>query len=209
MVQPLTKSESTRARILDAAAAVLASDGYARAKLSDIAARADSHTGGLYYYFPSREDLVEEVVRIAGVRFIERITGALAKLPRRATARERLALAVKVGLSLILSEDDYTKAYLKIYGELPEAARKRLRPLQDGYHDVFRGLIEKAQASGDIRDDLDPSGLRMLLLGSITWARQWYSAKGAQSIDEIGNQAVTLFLDGMSARDVKKRGKHG
>ena len=148
-------------------------------------------------------------MRRAGARFIEAITGELSTLPKRATARERLALAIRVGVKLILSEDDYTKAYLKVYTELPEEARDRLRPLQDGYHDVFRRLIEKAQASGDIRADLDPSSLRMLILGSITWSRQWYSASGHQSIEEIGNQAVTLFLDGLCASIPKKRVKHG
>jgi AcrR family transcriptional regulator len=197
LLKSQTKSETTRLRILGAAARVLASDGYARAKLSDIATRADTHAGGLYYYFSSREELVEEVVRLAGERFIEGITGELSTLPEQATSRERLALAIRVGVKLILSEDDYTKAYLKVYTELPEEARVRLRPLQDAYHDVFRRLIEDAQVAGDIRPDLDPSALRMLILGSITWSRQWYSKSGTHSIAEIGNQAVTLFLDGL------------
>src|SRR2546430_14186798 len=53
------KSEETRERLLDAAAKVFRDKGYAGARLSDIAELAEMHTPGVYYYFPSKEDLVE------------------------------------------------------------------------------------------------------------------------------------------------------
>src|SRR5690242_10810093 len=57
-----SKSIARRQRILDAAARALAEQGYSEAKLSDIAEEAGTHAGSLYYYFPSREHLMEEVL---------------------------------------------------------------------------------------------------------------------------------------------------
>ena len=57
-----SKSVRTRERILDAAAHVLSRKGYAGARLSDVADQAEIQAPAIYYYFPSRDDLIEEVM---------------------------------------------------------------------------------------------------------------------------------------------------
>ena len=61
------KGLRTRARILDAARAVFARDGFSDARMGDIAAGARLSAGGLYRYFMSKEDvfaaLVADLVR--------------------------------------------------------------------------------------------------------------------------------------------------
>ena len=57
-----SKSARTRERILDAAAHVLSRKGYAGTRLSDVADQAEIQAPAIYYYFPSRDDLVEEVM---------------------------------------------------------------------------------------------------------------------------------------------------
>ena len=53
------KSEQTRQRLLDAAAKVFRDKGYAGALLGDIAREAGMHTPGIYYYFDSKEHLIQ------------------------------------------------------------------------------------------------------------------------------------------------------
>ena len=57
-----SKSARTRERILDAAAHVLSRKGYAGTRLSDVADQAEIQAPAIYYYFPSRDDLIEEVM---------------------------------------------------------------------------------------------------------------------------------------------------
>ena len=57
-----SKSARTRERILDAAAHVLSRKGYAGTRLTDVADQAGLQAPAIYYYFPSREDLIEEVM---------------------------------------------------------------------------------------------------------------------------------------------------
>ncbi|ORB76440.1 hypothetical protein BST46_30110, partial [Mycobacterium timonense] len=59
---------ATRARILDSAALIFRNKGYAGTRLSDVAAAANTQAGSLYYHFPSREELVEEVLRVGQER---------------------------------------------------------------------------------------------------------------------------------------------
>jgi AcrR family transcriptional regulator len=59
---PQRLKEEVRTRIVAAAAAVFAAEGYAAAKLSDVAARAETSTSNIYKYFENKEALFAEIV---------------------------------------------------------------------------------------------------------------------------------------------------
>src|SRR5262245_1511937 len=92
---PLTKSERTRQRILDAAAEVLAERGYADARLTDIAGRAGMQAGSLYYHFASREELVGEILRLGIETSWDLVATAVGRLPPTTTPIDRLAAAIR------------------------------------------------------------------------------------------------------------------
>ncbi|HEY2857804.1 MAG TPA: TetR family transcriptional regulator [Terracidiphilus sp.] len=58
MTTELTKSEQTRARILEAALAVFRERGFEAATMREIAAQAGMAVGAAYYYFDSKDALV-------------------------------------------------------------------------------------------------------------------------------------------------------
>lgn len=65
MGEQVLKAKGTKRReeILQLARGVLISDGFSQFSMRDIAGRADMKLGNLQYYFPSREELLEAVVR--------------------------------------------------------------------------------------------------------------------------------------------------
>src|SRR6202048_2967322 len=78
---PASNSPQTKARILDAAAHVLSVKGYAGLRLTDVADQAELQAPAIYYYYPSREELIEEVM-YAGIADMRRhLQGALDALP--------------------------------------------------------------------------------------------------------------------------------
>jgi AcrR family transcriptional regulator len=60
-----TEAQTTRERLLEAAAEVFAERGYERAAVSDIARRAGFTTGAIYSRFRDKAELLLEVVRTA------------------------------------------------------------------------------------------------------------------------------------------------
>jgi AcrR family transcriptional regulator len=63
-LQPLTtKGQSTRARIVQAAAELVAEKSAAAMSLDDVGARASASRSQLYHYFDDRDDLIRAVVR--------------------------------------------------------------------------------------------------------------------------------------------------
>ena len=190
------KSARTRQRILDAAAMVFREQGYAGARLSDIAAEAGTKAGSLYYYFESREALVEEVLD-------EGLERAFAETRRRVNALsagvppiERVATAIRAHLETVLKLDNYTSASIRMLGHVPEPIRSRHMKRQRVYGAYWRELLEDAAAAGELRDGLDLSAARMLLLGMLNWTPEWYRG-GRLSPEAIADQAAAMALGGL------------
>ncbi len=190
------KSAATRRRILDAAARTFQAHGYAGARLTDIAAEADTKAGSLYYHFASRDALVEEVFVLGIDRVSSAVRERVEALPPAAPARDRLAAAIEAHVETTLEVDAYTSASLRILGQVPEAIRNRHLKRQRAYGDYWRALLAKARDEGALRPDLDLSAARMLVLGMLNWIPEWYRA-GALSPQEVARQAVAIALGGL------------
>jgi AcrR family transcriptional regulator len=197
------KSEVTRTRILDAAAHVFCNKGYALTRLSDIAKRARTQTGSIYYYFESREAIVAEVLRIANERTAQHVLGAITELPPGATIREKIVAAVHGHCSIVLSGDPYTAAHMRIFDQIPVRLRDYFLRMLDERAAVWRKLFADAEEAGEIRSGLDLSVVRLLVLGMINWSIEWYKP-GGLSPDEIAETAATLLFDGIAKKKAKR-----
>jgi AcrR family transcriptional regulator len=191
------KSEETRERLLDAAAKVFRDKGYAGARLSDIAELADMHTPGVYYYFPSKEDLVEEVLRVGVARACGYVEERVAAVPEGSSALDRLRAAIEGHVLMVLEIGDYTSANIRIFGQVPDDVRARHLADQRAYGNVWRTLLEDARAAGELRPDLDLSVIRMLILGALNWTAEWYRPGSSQTAAEVAREATAMICDGL------------
>lgn len=89
---------ASRARILAAAEAVFARRGFHAARISDIAAEADMSVGSLYWYFPTKEAVLAEIVR-AALNEQTAVLAAAADLP--GLPRERVDALVEGSIALL------------------------------------------------------------------------------------------------------------
>jgi AcrR family transcriptional regulator len=194
------KSSQTRQRILDAAAREFRDKGYAAARLVDIARRAGMQAGSLYYHFPSREALVEEMMEHGTRRAHRAVVGRLAELDPEVGHRERLREAVCTHLGVLLDQSDYASATIKVIGQVPPDIRERQLAAQRAYGDVWRTLLERAREVGAVRTDVDLSVIRMAILGALNWTVEWYVEGGALAPAALAENMVRVILDGISAR---------
>jgi AcrR family transcriptional regulator len=192
----MKKSVQTRERLLDAAAKVFRDKGYAGARLADIAQRAEMHVPGVYYYFDSKEALVEEVLRAGVARAFSFVEERVAEVPEGGSALERLRAAIEGHVLVVLEIGDYTSANIRIFGQLPDEIRRHHLAQQRAYGDLWRKLLEDARAAGEVRADLDLSVLRMLILGALNWTVEWYRP-GTLSAAEVARNATTMICEGV------------
>lgn len=199
MADGLSKSEKTRQRILDAAAKIFRDQGYANARLADIAELAGMQTGSLYYHFDSREALVTEILRLGIETSWRHVREAIAALPPDASAIDRLAAAIRAHTLSVVKTGDYSSAQARIVGQVPAEVAKAHHADQRDYGAYWNELFAAAVVSGDVRPDIDIFVARMLVLGALNWTSEWYKPGRGPTADEIADLAVTMALSGLTS----------
>ena len=192
-----SKSARTRERILDAAAHVLSRKGYAGTRLADVADEAQIQAPAIYYYFHSRDELIEEVMWSGIAHMREHITAILSTLPAGTGPLDRIDAAVEGHLRYSLEISDYTTASIRNAGQVPETIRKRYNTEAVAYGEVWRALLDDAQAAGVLRPELDAMAARMMVLGALNWASEWWSPRRGP-LDSVVRTAQSLVRHGLS-----------
>lgn len=195
--EPDSKSALTRRRILDAAAYVLSAKGYGGLRLTDVAAEAEIQAPAIYYYFPSREDLIEEVMWSGIADMREHMALVLDSLPVGTPALDRLMAAVEAHLRHALEISDYTTASIRNAGQVPDTIRKRQIREEERYGEIWRGLINALAHDGGLRADLDLYIAQMLVLGALNWTVEWWDSRRG-SVDAVVANAQSLVRHGLS-----------
>jgi AcrR family transcriptional regulator len=176
------------AAILDGAAHLLANGGE-QASMNEVAEAAGVARATVYRYFPNREALLDELAQTA-VRDVDtRLASARIDEvpPDEGIARAVRALVDVGNLFVVLTR---------------ERQRSGSEQFQRGLVDPLRQLVERGQASGDIRDDMTGARLTESLIGLIVGM--------LTSTPPLGREDMTatitgLFIDGARARGPRRR----
>lgn len=188
-----SKSARTRERLLDAAAGVLSRKGFAGTRLSDIAEQAQVQAPAIYYYYSSREDLIEEVMYVGATAMRTNLLEVLAALPPGTKPADRIAAAVEAHLRHELEISEYSTAIIRNANQLPENVSRRALAEVGAYNDIWRGLIAELAAAGQLRSDVDAAVARMLVLGALNWAAEWWSPERGP-LEETISTAQSMVL---------------
>ena len=171
-------------QILDAAAWLLRHRGYEATTTRAIASRVGIKAGSIYHHFPSKDAIVELVVN-EGVRVVhEAVVAALDALPPTATPVSRLQAAITAHLLSSLEHSDYTSACIRAFAFLPDDLRRSCRVERRRYEDIWREIVLEAAEAGYMPEDVSPDAVRLMLLGAVNWAGEWYRPNRAP-IDQI------------------------
>jgi TetR/AcrR family transcriptional regulator, transcriptional repressor for nem operon len=139
-----------RERLVNAACQVLHEQGVERTTLADIAEAADVPVGNVYYYFKTKDQLVEAAIMAHG----ERLRTTLAALDRRRTPQARLKGIVREWMS----ERELVAKYGCPFGTLACELDKRFNGLDQiaaSTLAILTGWVEqqfRAMGRADARD---------------------------------------------------------
>jgi AcrR family transcriptional regulator len=151
------RKEARPAEILAAARAVFLENGFALAKVEEIARRAGVSKGTVYLYFPTKEALFEEMVRADFLPLIEGLTALVMRDPDM-SAVDQLRLIGETMYREIAGTDRRLITHLVI----SEGAR--FPWLTEFYHREIMGkgkaLIRRVLARGEARGEFEAGGLK-------------------------------------------------
>jgi AcrR family transcriptional regulator len=193
----ISKSARTRSRILNAAAHVLSVKGYAGTRLSDVAEYAEVQAPAIYYYFASRDDLIEEVMYAGIADMRTHLLGVLDALPPETSPMDKILAGVEAHLRHELELSDYASASIRNAGQIPERLRARQLKEESAYGRIWRRLFDEARADGQLRSDLDARLAQLLVMGALNWSAEWFDPRRS-SVDTIVSNAQVLVRNGLS-----------
>ena len=139
----LTKSSETATRILQAAYHRLATDGYARLNMRDVAAEAGVNHALIHYYFGSKDQLVIAVLDEANRRLLER------QMQMYITPGD---FAAKWEQARVFYAEDLASGFVRVQMELWTASlsnaalREQFVPRFMAWHRVIEDAVREALA---------------------------------------------------------------
>lgn len=152
-----TRGERTRRRLLDAAEAVFAGQGYHEASIVKITEAAGVAQGTFYRYFPGKQAIFEELVEDLN----RRVRHAMADASGRAASR---AEAERLGFGAFFA---FTAEHPALYRIIRQAEFASLPALKLHYERIAEGYVQglsRAMAAGEIAE-ADPLVLAWALMG--------------------------------------------
>ncbi|UCF94789.1 MAG: TetR/AcrR family transcriptional regulator [Desulfobacterales bacterium] len=191
-----------RSRIVEAAARVFASKGYAGAVVADIAIQAEIGKGTIYEYFDSKEDLFFAVFEW----YLHR-TGSAAMVSIGAlggSAAERLQ-ALSASLMNLWDEIRDVFALVMEFWAASSSSQMRqrfkdaFRQGYDQYRALVASLIRDGMQRGEFRPDVDIESVAAALVG--TWDALLLQAWFDSRFDPIAaaNGFIDVVIQGMAS----------
>ncbi|HUU03354.1 MAG TPA: TetR/AcrR family transcriptional regulator [Myxococcota bacterium] len=191
-------TQEKRRKIMKAAVTVFARKGFARCRISDIAAEAEVAYGLVYHYFENKEEILNSI--------FDENWGLLSKVidttVEQSESLEERLLAI---VSFIC--DAYRLAPEIIQVMVIEIARssKFLKKSQiEVYERVFNRLteiLEDHQKTGEIQPGLDPKFMAYCFFGALELVLTGYLLNtltpGADDFEAFKSSLVKMFLDGI------------
>ena len=127
--RPQRRSEHNRLRILAAAERLFAERGYSDTSIDAVAEAVGMHQPGIYYYFPSKQALYEEVVRAAIASLDDRIKELLISSD---PPEERLLASVAAWVDLLSERPTLAHLILHEAAKPDSSAIARILPEMGG-----------------------------------------------------------------------------
>jgi AcrR family transcriptional regulator len=187
--KPRADAVRNRDRVLEAAKTVFSAGG-PDASLEAVARTAGVGIGTLYRHFPTREALFEAVYR-REVQQLADLAERLKQEPRPVEALRRWMrsnvkfVATKKGMSAALALAAYKNSDLYSYSF-------------DRLTQAVGGLLDRAIAAGEIRNDISPEDLLRALVGMCYLHEE---AGWQKSVLRL----VDVFIDGLQTRRATRR----
>jgi AcrR family transcriptional regulator len=178
-----------RLEILRSAADAFTRSGFTRATMEEIADKVRMTKGNLYYYFPSKQDLIFFCQDESLGRLIDEAQ-TISKSDR--PADEQLQAMIRCHAKTILQELPGSTAHTD-FRSLPPPLLKKVIAKRDRYERAYRAVIERGIQSGVFRKCNVKTAV-WAILGALNWSVQWFSPKGPITVNQLGNDFADLFI---------------
>ncbi len=183
------------AEILAAAREIFLEKGFERASVSEIATRVGVVEGLVYSYFPTKRDLLNEVLRGMYEPLIKDISDGFSRIHG---LRSRLRFLVWRHLRVYVEEPSLSRIVLHEVRTSPEYFKSMLHDLHVRYTSFLLRTVREAVEEGELPADTDAEMVRSMLYGGIEH-RMWslLFGRGTIDVEATADRYTAMLLNGL------------
>ena len=182
--------------IVEAAAELFGSKGYANTSMQDVADRVRIAKPTLYVHSKSKLGLLEAVYDQVLTDGDEVLTIAEEVLD----PRQRLETFIARWTELTIRRRTLVHAFFANETELPAHLAEHYRAWSAISLHRIRAMVTRGQDAGAFRADLDATTVAFAIVSATQWTVRWWREEGDRGLDEVIRTQAALVLDGLRAR---------
>lgn len=186
-----------REQILSIAAHLIATHGYSATTVRDIADEAGILSGSLYHHFPSKEAILQEILRsfLTGLR--ESFEAIVAE---GLDARETIDRLITHAFDTIASQPDAVALFqneLSFLGSQPgfEFVREQRAAIEE----LWIGQFREGQRAGEFRESVDPAVAYRFYRDAVWSTVGWYRPGRGHTMKSLNGTFLDLLHHGLLA----------
>ncbi len=166
--------------------------------MREIAEAVDLSKASLYYYVPSKDDLlflILEEVNAAAESIVEQVSALdVGPLARLGEYLRRWAQYNVVNLAKVT-------VYNRELGQLDATRRRRLTAGRERRFTFVVELVRAAQDIGDVAPSIDAEGVAHVALGMVGYMHTWYRPGRDAGGRELGDLMAQMVVAGLHRTD--------
>ncbi len=189
----LSKTDRKIAAIAATAARLFSSKGYIETSLDDVAAAARISKGLIYYYFNTKDEILDYILTTFMDTVLENAGNDLQEV---ADPAQRIRIMIERHVKTYTANMYLAKTLLQEAHNLPAAKLKKIKAREREYFAIVSGVL-----SSYLNGDTDKDRLTVLtfsLLGMCNWLFAWYDPKKAVGPEQLAQMIFDTFINGLS-----------
>ena len=172
--------------------------GYTGASLSAVATEMGIDRATLYYYFSSKEQLFDEVVRA-----VLEDNDQLARTIADSSASPAAKLRELVSALMVSYAVNYPMLFIYIREDLTHVSDKRsdwsgrMRGLNKSIQQAVMDIVDQGFADGSFRQIGSSKIVAYGILGMLNWSHRWYRPERPEASEDIGRTFAEMVRSGL------------
>lgn len=175
------------------AAALFREKGFRATSMRELAARVGIEAASLYNHIDGKNDLLISICFKVANNFTRKITEVEAS---DTTTLEKVEALLRFHVHEMVNDYEYVYVSDREWRNMEEPELTKYREMRRLYRKRFASIVEKGILRGEIKK-LDANTAVMIILNSISAVDQWHRIVHKVSAEELENNMVSLFIDGL------------
>jgi len=190
----ISKADKKIIVIANAAARLFSNKGYIETSIDDVAAAAKISKGSIYYYFSTKDEILDYILYAFMDTVLENAGHDLQEIE---DPKERIRIMILRHVKTYAGNMYLAKALLQEAHNLPSAKLKKINAKEREYFRIVSWVISSYVKGGIDKDRL--TVLTFNLLGMCNWIYSWYDPKKAVDPEQLAQLIYDTFVNGLSA----------